>query len=656
MVLRGPVLVLLLVACSGPAAPAPDATPDGDALDGAAADTAPEVRPSPPPAAHSGALAVTPDGRLAFAADPSTDEVAVVDLHARVALSPWTLGAPSRAGGRHDPTVGPRAVALDPSGELGWVACERSGEILRFSVADRRVLARRRVCAGPVAVLAHGAGALVACTSEARVLALDASLAVIDAVAVPEGPYALARAQDGRTLAVTQLRGPAVTVLSLEPLRFRAALALPEVPARGHPALAHGVPRGAFDAVWRPGTEELWAPHTLYATDTAAPALNFESTVFPAVAVLGARAVTFSHDARLEGVDGAFRHVLSGPRALAFTPDGARAVLVGHNSENALCLDGPTGEERGFAEDLGALLDGVALTDGGARAWVWARGDNHLQALRVSPEGGLSLDGPAVPARARDPMPSNLREGQRVFHTANDRYQQFPITVNHWIACESCHLDEGTAAVTLRLPQGPRDIPSLPGGVDGFLLRTATRARVQDFWRTINDEQGGSFRPDDVILGPSLDRLAEYVTTAIPAPPPPPVDPALAARGRALFEAPSVGCAGCHRGPRGTDSGDGNPAHTLSGAVLLHDVGTCVREGPWPDRAHQDTARRPRDGCRYDTPALVGLAASAPYLHDGGAPTLRAVLTDRNPEDRHGRTSALSPDAIDALVAYLLAR
>jgi cytochrome c peroxidase len=55
-----------------------------------------------------------------------------------------------------------------------------------------------------------------------------------------------------------------------------------------------------------------------------------------------------------------------------------------------------------------------------------------------------------------------------------------------------------------------------------------------------------------------------------------------------------------------------------------------------------------------DTPTLRGLFLSAPYLHDGSAPTLRAVLRDRNPDDRHGVTSDLSDAQLEDLVAYLL--
>jgi cytochrome c peroxidase len=63
-----------------------------------------------------------------------------------------------------------------------------------------------------------------------------------------------------------------------------------------------------------------------------------------------------------------------------------------------------------------------------------------------------------------------------------------------------------------------------------------------------------------------------------------------------------------------------------SGGILLHDVGTCVTAGPWPDVVHDDIQGDPRPACAFDTPALRGLADSAPYFHDGSAATLADVL------------------------------
>ena len=64
-------------------------------------------------------------------------------------------------------------------------------------------------------------------------------------------------------------------------------------------------------------------------------------------------------------------------------------------------------------------------------------------------------------------------------------------------------------------------------------------------------------------------------------------------------------------------------------------------------------SRYDRPGDQFDTPTLLELWRSGPYLHDGSAPTLRDVLTTRNPENRHGRTAQLTPEQINDLVAFL---
>ena len=100
-----------------------------------------------------------------------------------------------------------------------------------------------------------------------------------------------------------------------------------------------------------------------------------------------------------------------------------------------------------------------------------------------------------------------------------------------------------------------------------------------------------------------------------------------ALRGKALFESARTGCSTCH--PPG-----------LSTDLQSYDVGT---RGPY-DKA---------DG-KFDTPTLVELWRTAPYLHNGSAATVRDVLTTGNPQDRHGKTSSLSRRQIEDLCAYLL--
>ena len=99
-----------------------------------------------------------------------------------------------------------------------------------------------------------------------------------------------------------------------------------------------------------------------------------------------------------------------------------------------------------------------------------------------------------------------------------------------------------------------------------------------------------------------------------------------AQRGKKLFHSKAVGCARCHPAPLFTD-------------LRSYDLGTRARTD-W-------------DTGTFDTPTLIELWRTAPYLHDGSAATLRDVLTRANRLDQHGHTSQLSSVQVDDLVAYL---
>ena len=56
----------------------------------------------------------------------------------------------------------------------------------------------------------------------------------------------------------------------------------------------------------------------------------------------------------------------------------------------------------------------------------------------------------------------------------------------------------------------------------------------------------------------------------------------------------------------------------------------------------------------FKVPSLRNVTKTAPYLHDGSAPTLLDVLTTHNVMDQHGKTSHLTAAQLDDLVNYLL--
>jgi cytochrome c peroxidase len=99
-----------------------------------------------------------------------------------------------------------------------------------------------------------------------------------------------------------------------------------------------------------------------------------------------------------------------------------------------------------------------------------------------------------------------------------------------------------------------------------------------------------------------------------------------ARRGKKLFHSKKVGCADCHPAPLYSDG-------------KRHNVGT---RAPFDKTA------------RFDTPSLIEVYRTAPYLHDGSAATLREVLTEDNQKDQHGVTSHLSDRQIHDLVQYML--
>src|SRR5262249_33425286 len=120
-----------------------------------------------------------------------------------------------------------------------------------------------------------------------------------------------------------------------------------------------------------------------------------------------------------------------------------------------------------------------------------------------------------------------------------------------------------------------------------------------------------------------LAALAAYLE-GMPAVRAPTRDAAAVARGRTLFESTALGCTTCHGGAAYSDG----ERHRFSGTLRAS-----------------------------DTPSLRGLAASAPYFHDGSAATLEEVLRDRGAVhgmiDATTTAAALSDAQIADLIAFL---
>ena len=128
-----------------------------------------------------------------------------------------------------------------------------------------------------------------------------------------------------------------------------------------------------------------------------------------------------------------------------------------------------------------------------------------------------------------------------------------------------------------------------------------------------------------------------------------PTDPTLLAetrRGEVLFT--EVGCGDCHTPGLGGVEG-------LYSDLCLHSIvplESAAGYGTRPEFPLPDDLPAPDD---WKTPPLWGVADTAPYLHDGSAPTLAAAIEAHAGEARHvmERYHALPPNGRAAIVSFL---
>jgi cytochrome c peroxidase len=82
---------------------------------------------------------------------------------------------------------------------------------------------------------------------------------------------------------------------------------------------------------------------------------------------------------------------------------------------------------------------------------------------------------------------------------------------------------------------------------------------------------------------------------------------------------------------------------------------TCHRPPLFTNRLLSSVGTKgPRDTTDlFDTPHLLGVAQSAPYLHDGRAKTLEELWTIYQTNDLHGVSSYMNKHQLNDLVDYL---
>ena len=489
----------------------------------------------------------------------------------------------------------PTTLALDPSGDRLFVAVAGEDRLVELDAHTGEEAARLTTHRQPRGILVTPDGGMLAVSARAgNVIDLfdTTPLEPQGSVEVGADPWGLAMPAHGDTLYVTHLLTGELSVIDLTDRVVTTVIRTgPENNASRHVAL-------------HPDGRRAYLP--LMRSRTSNADLDFETTIMPRVPVVDLekeRVIT----RELLGLD-AVDQPVNMPSAVAFSPNGSTAYVVNAGSNDISVIDLDLGFGVGHI-DVGTNPRGIVVSADGSTAYVHNGLSGDISVVDLA-----TLEESSRIHVTRSPLPPDVLAGMILF---NGSFRA-EMARDQWITCASCHLDGDIDGRTWPFDDGPRNTPPVRGLTATFPFHwSGDRVDLFDFQKTIIDIQAGTGLSDK-----ENEQLAAFLGFREVPPSPFPVGDS---RGQQVFD--SAGCSTCHAGPSFTDG-------------LLHDVGTAL--GP-------DETKGPL----IDTPTLLGLYDTPPYLHDGSAPTLRDVFESAPATSPHGLVSDYNETEIDDLVAYL---
>ncbi len=638
-------------------------------------------------AAAAGAAILAVGARLAaFAHVRSfTRDGAPADLDCGRCHGDWSLFWKGPQRERHPD---PRGMALTADGRTLVVACEGTDSVALVDAGSGRV---RADVPFPAGAMPHGVAAspdgrtiFVSLRGRGTVARVDArSLGVRESGPVGRAPCGIALAPDGRTLVVANAESGDAALLDAATLEVTSRLHAGREPFRVAVSpdgrFAHVVNRmteihGTFDLPVSEVTVIDLARRSVAARVPLPSAHLSEGIAFlpdgsrsavPLVRVRNrlpisqvARGWVMSGGLALVPADGGGEAALlptddmdrcwSDPAGIAFAGDG-RAFLAAAGADAVSVISVPRllaaaaapppadGGDRIDRMDLAADYVEARLAVGadprevlasadGRRVFVAERWDGTVAILDAADGRVISradLGGP-------EGEPSPARRGDRVFHAAS-------VTFQSGFSCRSCHPDGHQDGLVYDFEtDGPGRNP-----VDNRSL-LGIRGTNPFKWTGLNPGLADQCGP----------RFAKVLTRADPFP------------ARDLADLVAY----IESRPARAGSGSRAAAVERGRAVFFRTRTTDGREIPERDRcstchpAPLYTNRRSEDvgtrgpldsGSAFDTPHLVGVEGSAPFLHDGRARTLEEIWTLFNPRDRHGISNDMSKQQLNDLVEFL---
>ncbi len=420
-------------------------------------------------------------------------------------------------------------------------------------------------------------------------------------VALDAEPRGVAIAPDGKRAMVTSLTTGTLAQISLDERMTARRIALPTTLHAG--ARARGAFTVAFVGELAVSPFQLEVPVASEPNDTGHYGGSFNPPLSHQLAMLAP-----------DGRQSLAETNVHEPRALAWDAARDQLYVAGLASDEVVVIrkasqiDVQLGSTAALGQRCGA--DGLAIAaDGTVLVWCsFTRSVARFAPGRTPGQLAKVAKGPELVASTLD---EKRHAGLVLFHSANEHIAGFG-----GMSCGNCHLDGRADGLSWRIGETELQTPILSGRIAGtapYKWDGGATDLPASLKATITRLGGSGLSKKD------LASLTAFVES-MPAPRAPSQDGKAVTRGKALFESAELGCASCHEGRAYTD----RDRHTFGGTQA------------------------------FDTPGLAGLAASAPYFHDGSAVTLEEVLRDRGRV--HGmadEAKALSPAQLRDLVAFL---
>ena len=561
------------------------------------------------------ALASTADGARLWVSNKDSASLSVINTATAAVIA------------THDLPVGsqPHGVVISPDGQFVYVALEATGELLKLRGSDGAIMARRAVGARPrhLSINADGQQLLVSRFITPPLPGEDGGSPSIGV----EGAW----------------NGGEVMFVNTADLAITNTVELRHSDRGRSENTGPGLPNYLGAAVISPSGGSAWVPSkqdNVLGGSLRGDAMTFDQTV---------RAVTSSIN--LESNEEDFERRIDHDNAsvasyAAFDPKGLFLFTSLEGNRQVAVSDVNSGAEL-MRIEVGMAPHGLLVSEDSRTLYVHnftERSISEIDISRITEQGELTaslLDTHTL--IEDDALSAEILRGKQLFYdAADDRLAAMDYT-----SCASCHNDadhDGRVWDFTQLGEGVRNTTSLRGKGNpehGLFHWTANFNEVQDFEGQIRSFAAGlglmsnsdfAATEDPLALNKTglsadLDALAAYVMSLrdVPTNPNGEVDADTGAiRGKALF---ASNCSSCHSGEFMTDSASGE----------LHDVGTAT------------TASGKRIGgtlSGFDTPSLLALWETAPYLHNGSAQTIAQAI------QAHGL--ALNTAQVADLASYLL--